>query len=445
MKGSSYQYLLDREASGRPIRIGLVGVGQMGAGIVAQSSHIPGLRIVAVADVDTERAGAILERSGLSATSATDDGDAAGQWIEEGKVVITREAELVPTLPLDVVVEATGVPEVGVRVGLAAARAKRNLVSMNVEADVTIGFLLGWLFERAGAVYTIGAGDEPAVAAELVDFSRTIGLEVVAAGKGKNNPLRPGATHSSVMAEARRKGMNPRMLTAFIDGTKTMCEMAALANATGLDIDVAGMHGPDADVADLTTIFRTRDEGGILAQRGIVDYVMGDLAPGVFVVVWSEDPAIVEDLDYLKVGSGPYWSLIRPFHLANLEVPISVVRAIRDARPTLVAEYPIAEVVAVAKRTLDRGEEITGIGGDEVHGLTIRQAEASERNLVPLGLLEGTVVARKIEAGSALTFEHVELDESRVLTRAWRLQQQLVNDDFPDAADLEEVWDTMML
>ena len=425
MEGSASQFLADRAREGRPIRVGLVGVGQMGAGIVAQSSHIGGLEIVALADVDTSRVLRAVDHTGAPAPAEIDDPDKAAQVIDEGGSVVTAHAEMLPTLPLDVVVEATGIPEVGARVGLAAAMARTHLVSMNVEADVTIGRLLRRLFENSGCIYTLATGDEPIAAAELVDFSRTIGLEVIVAGKGKNNPLRQDATPASVADEARSKNMNPRMLAAFVDGSKTMVEMAALANAIGFVPDIPGMHGPRANAADLTSVFRPKADGGILTRTGVVDYVTGDVAPGVFAVVRSEDPEIIADLKYLSMGDGPYFALIRPYHLANLEVPVTIVRVVRDGRPALVPDGHHAEVGATAKRALEPGDVIEGIGGDEVYGFTWSATEASERGLVPLGLTEGARVSSRVSRGQPLTFDDVEIDESKTLTRAWRMQQSV--------------------
>ncbi|MDQ3752093.1 MAG: oxidoreductase [Actinomycetota bacterium] len=438
MRGSNSGYLHQRAETGAPIRIGLIGVGQMGAGIVSQCSHLPGIEIVALADVDVARTTRALARTGVSNPLLADDADAGSAGVSEGRTVITSDSELIPNLPVDVVIEATGVPEVGIRVGLAAAFAKKHLVSMNVEADVTVGRLLRRMFALAGKVYTIGAGDEPAVAWGLVDLCRTIGLEVVAAGKGKNNPLDFTATPSSVRAEALSKGMNPRMLAAFVDGTKTMCEMTALANATGLSLDVPGMHGPMIDTADLAGTFCPSEDGGILSQRGVVDYVTGDVAPGVFVVITTDDADVSSDLRYLSVGTGPYWTLTRPFHLANLELPVSIVEAVRGNRATLVPEHHMAELGATAKRDLAPGDLISGIGGEEVFGFAWPADQARERNLVPMGLAEGATVIKQVAQGSALTFDDVEIQETSVLARAWHMQEHL------DSFGLEEVpWATL--
>lgn len=396
----------------------------MGAGIVAQSFHLPGLRIRALADVDPERMRVALGRHQIE-PFVTDEPDDAADAVAEGRTVATRDAEMLPHLPLDVVVEATGIPDVGIRVGLQCARAQTHLISMNVEADVTIGRYLHKELQDAGAVYTLAAGDEPSAAWALVDFARTIGLEVVAAGKGKNNPLRQEATPASVRDEANKKRMNPRMLAAFVDGSKTMCEMAALANATGYPPDRPGMHGPAIDAQQLASVFRPREEGGILSRTGIVDYVTGDVAPGVFVVVHSDDDEIARDLEYLSLGPRPYWALIRPYHLANLEVPMTVVDVVRDGRPTLAPRYRVAEVGAKAKQDLRPGDHIVGIGDEHVYGFTWDARTADELDVVPLGLTEGATVRNKVDAGSPIRLDDLDLDESSLLVDVWRKQREM--------------------
>jgi predicted homoserine dehydrogenase-like protein len=422
---STSEYLRSRADAGEPVRVGLIGAGQMGSGIAAQSRLVPGLELCAVADIDVDRASAALAGANGTPPVASEDLDVLRTAVGEQRQVVTRDARLLPALDLDVVVEATGVPRVATEVAFAAAIAGRNLVTMTVEADVTIGRLLRLLFERSGAVYTLAAGDEPSAAWELVDFARTMGLEVVAAGKGKNNPLRPTAVAADLVDEARRKHMNPKMLTAFVDGSKTMCEMALLANATGLEIDTPGMHGARVDRAELADKIRPAADGGILSAPGRVEYVEGDLAPGVFVTVACEDPTVSQDLAYLGIGSGPYWSLVRPYHLCNLEVPITIARLVRDGRATLQSRFHTAEVVARAKTDLAAGAEITGIGGDEVHGFTVSATQAAEGGYVPLGLLERARLVRPVAAGAIVCDADVELDEDQLIVRAWRLQEGL--------------------
>ncbi|MER3459781.1 MAG: hypothetical protein C4303_00815 [candidate division GAL15 bacterium] len=325
------------------------------------------------------------------------------------------------------VVEATGDPEGGCRIALLTLRERKTLVTMNVELDATVGPILAYLFRAAETAYTVGLGDEPAVLCEMVDFTRAMGLEVVCAGKGKNNRLDRDATPATVSSEAARWGMSPRMLAAFVDGTKTMMEMAALGNATGLTVDCAGMHGPVVSRDELVRVFVPEANGGILTRRGVVDYAIGNVAPGVFVVVRADDESIRRDLEYLRMGSGPYYALYRPFHLANLEVPLSVARAVLDGEVTMQAQgAPLVECVAVAKRDLASGEELDGIGGETVYGLADEAERARAAGAVPIGIVSGARTRREIRKGEVLTYDDVQLNEESIVVQLRRLQDVLV-------------------
>lgn len=140
---------------------------------------------------------------------------------------------------------------------------------------------------------------------ELVDFANALELPIISAGKGKNNPLKFDAVPADYEEEAFARNMNPRMLVEFVDGSKTMVEMAALANATGLVPDVPGMHGPEATIDTLEDILIPQEDGGILSAPGRVDYTIGKgVAPGVFVVVKAPHERIHERMADLKSGAG---------------------------------------------------------------------------------------------------------------------------------------------
>jgi predicted homoserine dehydrogenase-like protein len=254
-----------------------------------------------------------------------------------------------------------------------------------------------------------------------------LGFEVIAAGKGKNNPLDRTATPDRLTDEAREKNMSPKMLCSFVDGTKTMVEMTALANATGLIPDVRGMHGPQATLDDLPRIFAPREEGGILSRTGVVEYVLGDVAPGVFVVITTQDPVIAADLRYLRLGPGPRWVLYRPYHLANLEVPLSVARAVLLNEPTICPRpRPVAEAITIAKRDLHAGEQIDGLGGFTVYGSIDRAETAREEGLLPLGLAPGSVLRRDVPQGAPLHLSDVELDKNQMIVALRRMQDRLL-------------------
>lgn len=410
---------------GRPIRIGLVGAGQMGLGFIAQVSRIPGMQVAAVADVLPGRAETALRRAGASPETGADIA-ALSRIIENGGYVAVEQAAILTALPLDILVDASGVPEVGAQVAFSGLLAGKDIALLNVECDVTIGYVLSAIAKQAGRIYTVCRGDEPAEAKRLVDFARDLAFEVVCAGKGKNNPLNPHATPDDLAAEAASKHMNPKMLTSFVDGSKAMIEMASLANTTGLEVSTRGMYGPPSTVEKLSTTFRPVEEGGVLDRVGVVDYCTGPVAPGVFAIVRTDDPIVAEEMTYLKMGDGPYFTLYRPYHLASIEAPLTIAEAILDRVPSLAPTHWNAEVVAGAKRPLKAGETIDGIGGTTAYGVIESAAAVREQGLVPFGLLDGARLVRDVPADAVITADDVELRPGTTIAALRELQDKLL-------------------
>jgi predicted homoserine dehydrogenase-like protein len=322
-----------------------------------------------------------------------------------------------------VVIDATGKPGVAADYDLIAMEHGKHLVMMNVEADVTIGPYLKKEADRLGVIYSVGAGDEPSSCMELIEFVSALGLPIVAAGKGKNNPLWHDATPDDYREEAIRRNMNPRMLVEFVDGSKTMVEMCAIANATGLVPDVPGMHGPKADRDDMAKVLIPREDGGILHKMGVVDYTVGKgVAPGVFVIVKAEHPRIIERMDDLHIGHGPYYSFFRPYHLTSLEVPLTAARIMLYGKPDMVPlPQPVAEVCAVAKRDLKPGETFDAIGETCYRSYTMTIGDARKYHAIPVGLLEGGKVTAPVRKGELLTVANSQPDTS---TRLFALRQR---------------------
>lgn len=420
--------LLARQAAtGRPVRVGVVGAGQMGSGLIAQIERAQGMQVAVVADISAERGQAALERAGRGGALIASDLAEATRLMCDGKPVVVSDGLLVAKLPVDIVVEVSGVPEVAAQVAFAALMAKKDVALMTVEADVTVGLLLASVANATGSVYTICRGDEPVEALKLVEYTRDLGLTVVAAGKGKNNPNRPSDTQDDVMAEALAKNMNPRMLCEFTDGTKTQIEMCALSNATGFPVDVAGMHGVASDVAELASRLIPHRDGGILTSTPVVEYTYGgDVAPGVFVVVKSESPVITHELDYLKLGTGPYYALFRPYHLASIEALLSISEAVLDRRADFQTVTWRSEVVAKVKSDVAAGTVLEGMGGRHVHGWTIDADDARELNAIPIGLIGGCRARRDLKAGDIVGYADVEVDETRPLVAMRRMQDALL-------------------
>ncbi len=401
--------LATRAATGKPIRIGLVGAGEMGTDIVSRVAHMQGIEIGAISELNPQAAGraVTIAYGDPDRARATDTTDALNAAIEAGRIATTSKVEtLLESGLIDVVIDATGIPAVGAEIGLNAMERGKHLVMMNVEADVTIGAYLRAQADRLGVVYTLGAGDEPSSCMELIEFVSAMGHRIVSAGKGKNNPLNIDATPDLYAEEAARRHMNPRMLVEFVDGSKTMVEMAAIANATGLTPDKPGMHGPACGRDELNKVLVPASHGGLLSSNaGHVDYTIGKgVAPGVFVVAEMDHPRIRERMEDLKMGTGPYFTFLRPYHLTSLEVPLTCARAVLYHKADMVPlPVPVAEVCAVAKRDLKPGETLDQIGEYAYRAWIMTAPDARAAGALPCGLLTGAKVMAPIAKGALIT------------------------------------------
>jgi predicted homoserine dehydrogenase-like protein len=413
--------LEQRQATGRPVRIGMIGAGQMGTDVIAETSMMKGIEVSAVADIDVERAiagytiGQVKGEVVVAESAAQADAAVAA-----GKRVAARDYRIITDMKnIDVLLEATGVPEIGSSAALRAARAGHDLSMMNVETDITVGPILHWYAGKKGVLYALAAGDEPAACKELYDFADSLGFTIVAAGKGKNNPL---DRHSSpadpaVQKEAARRGLSPNMLVEFVDGSKTMVEMAAVSNATGLVPDVRGMHGPTTDRDHLNEVFRLKADGGVLEKTGVVDFGIGRVAPGVFLIVRTDHPRLRAAMILRDMGNGPYYTLFRPFHLCSIEVPLTCAMLTLRRKSNMVPlDHLVSEVFAVAKRDLRPGDTLDGIGGTAYYSLIDTYEKAQAEQLLPIGLAKGARVIRPVCIDTPITCADVEMRPSTLLT-----------------------------
>jgi len=425
--------LRELEEQGKKINTGIVGAGQMGRGMVSQMFCMKGICPAIIADIDVERAKRAYELAGVKAediifVSKPSD---AEQNIRKGKFVVTDDLDIVTkSIPVDVVIDATGVPEVGAKLAFDSIYNGKHIVMLNVETDVTIGPILKKMADSAGVVYTVSAGDEPGAIKELYDFVDAMGFEVLVVGKGKNNPLNVEATPDTAREKALAYDMNPKMLASFIDGTKTMVEMTCVSNATGFLPTQKGLIGPEAKVQDLPKLFSLKEQGGILEKYKVVEYVKG-VAPGVFVIVTTDLPAVKEEMAYLSMGEGPNYVLYRPYHLTSIETPLSAARAYIYHEPTIAPKgAPVSETVAVAKKDLKAGEYLDGIGGYTVYGVIDTYANAKRDNALPLGLVNSKVrLKTDVKKGQTLTYDMVELDEDSLILQLRRLQDRVIKED----------------
>ncbi|TIP93185.1 MAG: homoserine dehydrogenase, partial [Mesorhizobium sp.] len=414
--------LLQRAEQQGPITIGLAGAGQMGTDIVVQVALMPGMRIGAISEVRPQAAIEAALLAGHDRSDIVQAGNAAAidRAIEAGKIAVTEDLHaLAAAGRIDVIIDATGNPNIGTLFALEVMKNGKHIVMLNVEADITIGRFLKEEARKAGVVYTGAAGDEPACTLEIIGFARSLGFNIIAAGKGKNNPLKIDAMPADYEKEAAERNMNARMLVEFVDGSKTAIEMVAIANATGLVPDVPGMHGPTATLEELASVLCPREDGGVLHRKGVVDYSIGKgVAPGVFCIIETRHPRVLERMIDLKVGKGPYFTIFRPYHLTSLEVPLSAARAVVYKRADMEPlDHPVAEAVAVAKSELGLGQSLGMIGENDYRGFAMTWEDARARGALPLGLAERAKVVKPIKTGDFLTYENCVPDDSMVITQ----------------------------
>ncbi|MER8635722.1 homoserine dehydrogenase [Mesorhizobium sp. M1365] len=421
--------LLQRAEQQGPITIGLAGAGQMGTDIVVQVALMPGMRIGAISEVRPQAAIDAALLAGHDRSDIVQAGNAASidRAIEAGKIAVTEDLHaLAAAGRIDVIIDATGNPNIGTLFALEVMKNGKHIVMLNVEADITIGRFLKDEARKAGVVYTGAAGDEPACTLEIIGFAKSLGFNIIAAGKGKNNPLKIDAMPADYEKEAAERNMNARMLVEFVDGSKTAIEMVAIANATGLVPDVPGMHGPTATLEELASVLCPREDGGVLHRKGVVDYSIGKgVAPGVFCIIETRHPRVLERMIDLKVGKGPYFTIFRPYHLTSLEVPLSAARAVVYKRADMEPlDHPVAEAVAVAKCDLGVGQSLGMIGENDYRGFAMTWGDARARGALPLGLAERAKVVKPLKTGDFLTYENCVPDDSMVITQIRRRLDQ---------------------
>ncbi|MCL1935044.1 MAG: NAD(P)-dependent oxidoreductase [Defluviitaleaceae bacterium] len=413
----------------KEISIGIVGSGQMGRGLITQFLIIRGFKLRIIANRTLQKAIDILLKCGIK----IDDIEVvnticgANSAIERGKYIVTEDIEILTKVDfIDCILEATGIPEIGTFTALKSIQNKKHIVTLNVEADVVVGPYLKKLAIQNDVIYTGSAGDEPGAVMELFSFAKAIGFDVKVVGKGKNNKIEKYCNPDTVYGEAKNRKMNPKILCSFKDGTKTMCELAAMSNATGFIPDIVGVHGIKSDVNSLSSKLNLKINGGILNKFNVVEYVDG-IAPGVFVIIYSENDEYNFHMEYLKMGNGPFWTLYRPYHLCNLETPISVFKAVIEKEETINSiDGLVSECIAVAKKDLKAGEYLDGVGGYTTYGSITEIEDSQKNNYVPLGLLnEKARVIKDIKKGEYLTKEKIELDKTTLIYKIRKEQDKI--------------------
>jgi len=430
----NFQALFAQRANiGKPVRVGLIGAGKFGSMFLAQLPFITGLELAVVADLDADRAKAACRHVGwdLSRIART-------RFADHGRDACLDER-------VDVVVEATGNPVAGIAHALEAIDARKHVVMVNVEADALAG---AWLAKEARAknvIYSMAYGDQPALIAEMVDWARATGFAVVAAGKGtKYLPAYHTVTPDNVWQhyglsaeEARAAGMNSQMFNSFLDGTKSAIEMAAVANACGLEVPHDGLGFPPCGADELASVLRPKAFGGVLAAEGMVEVVSSlardgkpvprDLRWGVYVVFKAQSDYAASCFKQYGLptdATGRYAAMYKPFHLIGLELSISVASVALCGEPTGSCRGFRGDAVAVAKRALKAGEMLDGEGGYTVYAKLVPAARSLALGALPIGLAGHVKLVRDVAAGEFVKAADVALDENAQAVRIRRAMEQ---------------------
>src|SRR5712691_3130425 len=432
---SLYRLLQQRAAAGRPVRVGLIGAGKFGSMFLNQVPTMAGVEVAVIADLDPERARTACQNVGWDTARI-----ARTAFVGSG-------AEACADPGVEVIVEATGSPPAGIAHARAAIAAGKHIVMVNVEADALAGPLLAEEARAKGVVYSLAYGDQPALTCELVDWARACGFEVVAAGKGTKYRLSYHAvTPDDVWAhygltpeEAGPGGMNPQMFNSFLDGTKSAIEMAAIANASGLDVPQDGLGFPPCGVDDLPQVLRGAASGGALERDGMVEVISSlerdgrpvfrDLRWGVYVVLKAPNDyarACFKEYGLKTDASGWYAAMYKPYHLIGLELGVSVLSVALRGEATGQPHGFRGDAVAVAKRALAAGEVLDGEGGYTIWGKLVPAERSLREGALPIGLAHKVAVLRDIAAGEIVRWVDVAVPESSVVLARREMERRFV-------------------
>lgn len=440
-----YTMLKQREEQGNPIKVGLIGAGKFGAMFLSQARRTPGLQIVGIADLSHERAKDALIRTGWSqdAMAMAATSSSINDIAKSNKVALTEDAYALIETDLDVIVECTGIVEAGAKHASAAIDAERHVVMVNVETDSCIGPLLHQKAQQKGVVYSMAFGDQPALVCQMVDWARTCGFEIVAAGKGtKYLPSYHYSTPETVWGlygfseqQVTEGDFNPKMFNSFLDGTKSAIEMAAIANATGLIPQEEGLHFPPVGTDQLASQLIPQEFGGTLTRSGTVEVISSlnrdgtevenDLRWGVY-ISFKANSAYVKDC-FAQYGvvtdkSGEYAALYRPSHLIGLELGVSVASVALRNEPTGMSNKFVGDVAATAKKDLQTGDMLDGEGGHTVFGRLVDAKVSLQQSLLPLGLASQVTVKNPVKKDQLISYADVEFKQDEL---AWELRKKM--------------------
>lgn len=409
--------LENRYKEGNPIKVALIGAGFIGHGIALQiEKYVKGMELMVISNRTIAKAKHAFEEAGVEKVEMVSTVAQLEEAISKGRRAITDNPDLLcQAHGVEAIIEATSDVEFSAHVAMEAIRNKKNLVLMNADCDATVGPILKVYADRAGVTISATDGDQPGTMMNLYRFVNAIGYKPVLVGnmKGLQDFYRTPETQK---AFAAMSGLSPQMATSFADGTKISMENTLVANATGFGVGKRGMFGPKCNHVDQAKDLFSVD---MLLERGLVDYILGaQPGPGVFVLGYDVNPKRIPYMRYYKLGEGPLYVFYTPYHLASLEVPLTVARGVlfNDAAVSPIGGS-VCDVITIAKRDLKAGEVLDGIGGFTCYGMIENSSTCKAENLLLMGLSEGCTLRRNIPKDGVITNADVEKPKGRLIDR----------------------------
>jgi predicted homoserine dehydrogenase-like protein len=410
-----------RELEGNPIKVGMIGAGEMAKGMINQiMNYTPGMTITAIYNRNPKRSEKVLQELGLRDFEICNQVSDIEKIINQGKILLTSDMDIFLSIkPMEVVVESTGAIAFGAETILKAFEKGKHVLSFNAELDSTLGPILYQKSKDAGVKYALGDGDQPGVTMNLYRYVKGMGFEPLVCGniKGMLDHYRTPATQK---AFAESWGMEPTMATNFADGTKVAFEQSCIANATGMKVAKRGMysHHSTEHVDNLTGLYDIEE---LRSLGGIVEMIVGAKpSPGVFVYAAAKDPYSIKYLNYGKLGNGPLYSFYVPYHLLFFDIASSICRLIDFDDPVIVPyQGQVVDVITIAKTDCKAGEILDGVGGFKTYGLCENHDIVMEQNLLPMGLSEGCILKKDIKKDSPITWNDIEKPKGRLIDKLW--------------------------
>lgn len=402
----------------RPIRVAMIGAGYSAKHIASQIvSSFPGMHLAVIINRSIDSAEKVFGEAGIDSPKSISTSGELGDAIRTRSYCISDDPNVAfECEDIDAVIETTGEVEYGAWAALQSIQAGKHTFVLNCEMDATVGPILKVYADRQGVIYSNSDGDEPGVAMNLSRHVRTMGLEVVGGGnlKGFYDVHRTPDTQREFAENLNQK---PKMMTSFVDGTKLSMELTVQANAQGFGVGKRGMYGPACD--DVRTCLEHFPKDAFKPGEGIVDFLLG-ASPytGAFVIGHTEHPMKQDYLKYLKLGDGPFYVFYTPFHLPQLEIPITVSRGVLLGDATVTPkDKPYCDAFAVAKKAMKAGETLDGIGGYTAYTLIDNYATCKREDLLPMGLSEGCVLKHDVAIDVPIKYSDVTLPEGRIVDK----------------------------